>query len=350
MTEQTNNAMTVTAPKVTNSTVPEEQLQSALLKAIGFDKLSPEQRELALTISRQYDLDPMLRHLVLVDGKPYITRDGLLHVAHKSGDFDGIEVEQPALDSDGKYWRTWATVYRKSFARPFRYPGRYPATSGNVKYNEEMAIKVAEVMTLRRAFDVAAPVIEERWDGDTEEVEPVVVSTVVDKIAARAAALGGPVTNAEVVVGERTPEIVVSPPAEAIAVEVVEQEPATTPDEPIEVTNDGPTFDEFKELVSDLPQTTVKRVTKELYPEVKKFSELTPPQMKAIVDALVEEEAADDDEPTGDLPETIATPLVEPVVADEAVCGQVSPYGGEATCTMAKGHPGAHRAGAGESW
>jgi hypothetical protein len=173
------------------STAADDEKRTALLQALGFDRLNPGQRELALAISGQYDLDPMLRHVVMVDGKPYITRDGLLHVAHKSGDFDGIEVEPPTLDADGKYWRTTCKVYRKSFSRPFVYPGRYPATGGNAKYNEEMAIKVAEVMTLRRAFDVSAPVIEERWDGDIEEQDAAPQPTsLAERVAQRALAAG----------------------------------------------------------------------------------------------------------------------------------------------------------------
>lgn len=39
-------------------------------------------------------------------------------------------------------------------SRPFTFPGRYPATGGNAKYAPEMALKVAESMSLRRAFDV----------------------------------------------------------------------------------------------------------------------------------------------------------------------------------------------------
>ncbi len=175
------------------STAADDERRTALLQALGFDRLNPGQRELALAISQQYDLDPMLRHVVMVDGKPYITRDGLLHVAHKSGDFDGIEVDPPTLDADGKYWRTTATVYRKSFSRPFKYPGRYPATGGNVKYNEEMAIKVAEVMTLRRAFDVSAPVLEERWDGEIEEADAAPQPTsLVERVAQRALAASTP--------------------------------------------------------------------------------------------------------------------------------------------------------------
>lgn len=136
----------------------------ALLKAIGLDRVPPEQREIALAIAKRYELDLLLKHLVLVDGRPYITRDGLLHVAHRSGQLDGIEVtdaELVKLEGVGEFWRAKASVYRKDMSRPFTYQGRYPAKGGNQRYAPEMAVKVAEVMALRRAFDVSAPVIEE---------------------------------------------------------------------------------------------------------------------------------------------------------------------------------------------
>ena len=76
-------------------TDPTPAIEQALIKAIGFDKVPAEQRQLAMHIAERYGLDLMLRHIVMVDGKPYITRDGLLHVAHRSGVFDGIEVSDP---------------------------------------------------------------------------------------------------------------------------------------------------------------------------------------------------------------------------------------------------------------
>lgn len=143
----------------------------ALLRAIGLDKVSEPERELALNIAQRYDLDPLLRHLVLIDGRVYITRDGLLHVAHRSGKFDGLEVTPAELDKG--FWRSTASVYRKDMARPFTYPGRYPESGRNKAYGPEMAIKVAEVMALRRAFDVSAPVAEERWAADEPPTEAV---------------------------------------------------------------------------------------------------------------------------------------------------------------------------------
>lgn len=154
---------TETLPATTQTT--DQKRAVALLKAIGFDRLAPEQREIALNIAARYDLDPLLKHIVLIDGKPYITRDGLLHIAHRSGVFDGIEVTAPAKVD--RWWRVVATVYRKDMSHPISYPGRYPVGAKN---DEEMAIKVGESMALRRAFDVAAPTVDERWASDEIDV------------------------------------------------------------------------------------------------------------------------------------------------------------------------------------
>ncbi len=142
----------------------------ALLKAVGLDRANPEQRELAFNIAKRYELDLLLKHLILVEGRAYITRDGLLHIAHRSGQLDGIETTEPVL-ADG-FWRATASVYRKDMSRPFTYYGRYPENGTNKKFGPEMATKVAEVMSLRRAFDVAAPTAEERWDTEVPAQEP----------------------------------------------------------------------------------------------------------------------------------------------------------------------------------
>jgi hypothetical protein len=71
-------------------------------------------------------------------------------------------------------------------SRPFTYAGRYPTQGGNQKFAPEMATKVAEVMALRRAFDVSAPVMEERWDLDTPAPEPEPAKSLDERIAERA--------------------------------------------------------------------------------------------------------------------------------------------------------------------
>lgn len=188
-------------------------LDAALIKAVGLDRVPAEQRTLALHIAERYELDLMLKHLVMVDGRPYITRDGLLHVAHRSGVFDGIEVSKPVLGET--HWEASATVYRKDMSRGFTYWGRYPKQGGNQKYAPEMATKTAECMALRRAFDVSAPVVEERWDLDeAAPSEPRPVASLSDRVAARREAIEArTVTDAPEPSREPAPE-----PAERAAV------------------------------------------------------------------------------------------------------------------------------------
>ena len=164
---------------------PDDKRKLALLKAIGFDKLQPEQRELGMNIAKRYDLDLLLKHLVIIEGRVYITRDGLVHIAHRSKKLDGIETTEPAV-KDG-FWRVTCSVYRKDMSRPFTYFGRYPISGGNQKYAPEMAVKVSEVMALRRAFDVSVPTQEERWDGAEVESESAKAPTLAERTAAKAA-------------------------------------------------------------------------------------------------------------------------------------------------------------------
>jgi hypothetical protein len=179
---------TDTLPATTEAT--EQGRKLALLRAVGLDRANPDQRELALNIAQRYELDLLMKHMVLIEGRPYITRDGLLHVAHRSGKLDGITTSEPAIIEG--FWRATASVYRKDMTHPFTYTGRYPTTGGNQKYAPEMAVKVAEVMALRRAFDVAAPTAEERWDADVPTEPPPPPMTLAEKAAARAAIVVDP--------------------------------------------------------------------------------------------------------------------------------------------------------------
>lgn len=157
-------------PATTQGT--DEKRAVALLKAVGLDRVAPEQREIALAVADRYQLDLLLGHLQLIDGKPYVTHKGLLHIAHRSGVFDGIEDTEPRLD--GGFWRCTSTVHRKDMARGFTMPGRYPERAKNAQYGPEMSMVRAECLALRRAFDVSAPIAEERWAEDAEQaaVEP----------------------------------------------------------------------------------------------------------------------------------------------------------------------------------
>lgn len=351
-------------------------LRDALLQAVGFDRLAPAQRELALAIANRYELDPMLKHLVMVEGRPYITRDGLLHVAHKSNDFDGIEVTDPVLDPEPdakgrRYWRCRATVYRKSFSRPFVYPGRYPMDGKNLAYAEEMAIKVAEVMTLRRAFDVSAPVMEERWSDDYEDTEPPAEpSSLAERVAVRVAEIVEPADALP------EPEEPTETPDEPTDVETVAPEPEPAPEPSTETIDDilpgQPMFvappdgfgvdapvsiESFSRWAAGHDMALVRATAKSLYPDRGKFGDLTPKELDAVQMAVLRAESAEPapepegspetpDEPEGD--GTLPTPTPEPTPV--VLCGAESPLSG-ATCTLDAGHKtSVHRAGLKEAW
>ena len=146
-----------------------------------------------LLVCERYDLDPVLKHMVLISGRPYVTRDGYLHIAHASGQFDGLEV----IDSgeDNQHWWAKVAVYRKDMRHPFTFIGRYPKADAKhmAKYGPEMAIKTAEVMALRRAFDVGGiAAADEQWDNNTtvainvDPATPELLAQITDRIAALA--------------------------------------------------------------------------------------------------------------------------------------------------------------------
>jgi hypothetical protein len=136
-------------------------------KILAYLGLNPDdpRSQAVVAVAQRYDLDPLLKHVIVIPkGGVYITRDGLLHVAHRSGQLDGIVVEQePTLSEDGKEWVSRVSVYRKDMGHPFTFPGRYSVNGGNRDYAQEMSLKAAEAHALRRAFDVTGlPAIDEQ--------------------------------------------------------------------------------------------------------------------------------------------------------------------------------------------
>lgn len=141
--------------------------KEAILKALNLNPRDPKTQALLLVCER-YQLDPLLKHMVLISGNPYITRDGYLAIAHRTGKFDGLEVLEEGADQT--HWWAKVAVWRKDMSHPFTYVGRYPKSGHQKNYGPEMAIKCAEVMGLRRAFNVTGVgAADERWDDDGQE-------------------------------------------------------------------------------------------------------------------------------------------------------------------------------------
>ena len=152
-----------------------------VLAYLGLNPNDPRSRAV-VAVARRYDLDPLLKHVIVIPrGGVYITRDGLLHTAHSSGQLDGIVVEQePVLSEDGTEWGARVSVYRKDMRHPFTYPGRYPVNGSNRDYAQEMALKAAEAHALRRAFDVTGLPTEDE-QRPAEPVQRVRAADIVQR-------------------------------------------------------------------------------------------------------------------------------------------------------------------------
>jgi hypothetical protein len=132
-----------------------------LLRYLGLDPRNVETQALVLLCER-YRLDPLLNHAGVILTKngprPYITRDGMLEVAHRSGVFDGITVDEERRSSDGKGFTAYVSVWRKDMSHPFRYGAQCKDDESQAKQGNgpEMALARAERRALRRAFNIPA--------------------------------------------------------------------------------------------------------------------------------------------------------------------------------------------------
>ena len=146
-----------------------------ILTAMGINASDPLFQAM-LMVCDKYGLDPMLGHVEVLprSKKPYITRDGFLHIAHASGQLDGIVLEREGESEDLKFYEATVAVYRKDMSQPFKFTGRWPKGKKH-DYPQQMALKSAERTALKRAFNVAEP-------GDDHGPAPVDTSPVVHEI------------------------------------------------------------------------------------------------------------------------------------------------------------------------
>lgn len=156
---------------------------SSILAAMGVDPNNPLFQAMLLVCAK-YGLDPLLGHVEVLprSKKPYITRDGFLHIAHSSGQLDGINVDAEGESADKAQWEATVSVFRKDMSRPFTYTGRYPKAGSNKQYAREMAVKTAERSALKRAFNVAEPTDDDgRPTVDTSATVAEIEETVAVK-------------------------------------------------------------------------------------------------------------------------------------------------------------------------
>lgn len=163
----------------------------AVLNTLSLNPRDPNVQALLL-ICERYELDPVLKHMLLIKGQTYVTHKGLWHLAHRSNLLDGHEILEEG-ETDKEYFAR-VSIYRKDWSRPVTMKGRYPKSGTNKQYGQEMAVTRAECLVLRRLFDVAVPVYEEiNWQ--TEDRGGGAAQPTSDRTAASAARAiteGGP--------------------------------------------------------------------------------------------------------------------------------------------------------------
>ena len=152
-----------------------DTLPERALRYLGLHPDNPATWVLA-ALARKYDLDPLLNEVAVITTKqgmkPYVTRDGLLAVAHRSGQFDGMTTDELREGEHG--WAATVTVWRKDMTHGFTYSagcGRHEpqAQQGN---GPEMALARAERRALHRAFNI--PTTGGDWDDDPPAPEMTV--------------------------------------------------------------------------------------------------------------------------------------------------------------------------------
>ena len=159
----------------------DEKAMMGLLKEMYGKNLSDLEFKTLIYMARKYDLDPVQHEIwALKYGNNAATimtgRDGFLAIAHKSGQFDGMETL--AIMRDGSEVATCldakelagaiCRVWRKDMAHPIVVAvplHEYNTGKSNwAKMPETMIKKVAESQSLRRAFNISGMYSPEEMD------------------------------------------------------------------------------------------------------------------------------------------------------------------------------------------
>ena len=154
-----------------------------VLRYLGLDPQDISARALVLIASR-YGLDPLLGQVAVIrtgnGQRVYVTRDGLLAVAHRTGKLDGIVVDEERRNSTDDGWTARVSVYVKGCAHPFTYGAQCKDSEAQAKAGNgpEMALARAERRALRRAFSV--PTGNARPGATDGEDLDVIADDVVD--------------------------------------------------------------------------------------------------------------------------------------------------------------------------
>jgi phage recombination protein Bet len=159
------------------------QQQVQLIRDICAKDCTENEFLLLMQMAKTYQLDPFAKQIwaVKYPNAPaaiFCGRDGLLAIAHRSGQFDGME--SGTKTDENKELVGWCRIYRKDMSHPFcvevpfgEYIQRNKQGEVTKFWREKpktMIQKVAEAQCLRRAFSISGLYSPEEIDtGDRAE-------------------------------------------------------------------------------------------------------------------------------------------------------------------------------------
>jgi len=193
-------------PVIANSDAPWSKEQIELIKRTVAKGASDDELKLFLHLASRYDLDPFTRQIWFIkygdDAHIFTGRDGFLHIAHRSGAFNGMQTQlrEEPIGFEIRYYNrkekkvevlkrpsqfvATCTVFRKDMSEPFVcevWESEYSTGQGLWPTKRRVMIqKVAEASTLRRAFDISGLYLPE----EVSENEVEVVSSNQSSITA----------------------------------------------------------------------------------------------------------------------------------------------------------------------
>lgn len=117
-----------------------------------------------LELARKYKLDPFARQIYCTKVGIIISRDGLLAIAHRSGDFDGMQTTFEH-DEKGNIISSTTRVWRKLISHPFEETAYWSEYARDTevwnKYKHAMMQKCSERMALSKAYAITGLYAEE---------------------------------------------------------------------------------------------------------------------------------------------------------------------------------------------
>jgi phage recombination protein Bet len=173
------------APQQGGGVTPYSADELQLIRDVCARDCTETEFRLLIQLAKTYRLDPFSRQIWAVKygsnpAQIFCGRDGYLAIAHRSGQFDGME---SGTRTEGGELVGWCRVYRRDMSHPFEvevYASEY-STGRNLWKDKPrtMIQKVAEAQCLRRAFSISGLYSPEEIDtGEPHMATPAQVREV----------------------------------------------------------------------------------------------------------------------------------------------------------------------------